>query len=137
MYYTISQIAEKCGLTAHTLRYYDKEGLLPFVERSSSGIRRFKDKDLEWLGIITCLKETGLPVKQIKQFIDWCLQGDDYLAERHNVFVEQKKSIEAQMAVLQKHLDKVNYKIWYYKTALDAGTTAVHSKEQYVQEIVN
>lgn len=137
MYYTISQVAEKCGLTAHTLRYYDKEGLLPFVERSAAGIRKFKEADLEWLGIITCLKETGLPVKQIKQFIDWCLEGDDALAQRYNVFVEQKKSIEAQMAVLQKHLDKVNYKIWYYKTALEAGTTAVHKKERYIKEIKN
>lgn len=129
MYYTISQVAEKCGLTAHTLRYYDKEGLLPFVERSASGIRKFREADFEWLGIITCLKETGLPVKQIKQFIDWCIEGDSALAERYNVFVEQKRSIEKQMAVLQKHLDKVNYKIWYYKTALEAGTTSVHAED--------
>lgn len=137
MYYTISQVAEKSGLTAHTLRYYDKEGLLPFVERSAAGIRRFKEIDLEWLGIINCLKETGLPVKEIKKFIDWCMEGDSALEQRYNVFVEQKKRVEAQIAVLNGHLEKIEYKMWYYKTALEAGTTAFHEQEQLSEKTVN
>ena len=133
MYYSISQVAKKYGITAHTLRDYDKEGLLPFVERSVTGVRKFSETDLRWLEIITCLKETGLPIKQIKQFINWCQEGDAALEQRYNVFVEQKKNVETQMAILQKHLEKIEYKIWYYKTALEAGTEAVHRPKQKIR----
>ncbi len=130
MYYTIAQIAEKTGLTAHTLRYYDKEGLLPFVERSGSGIRQFKEIDIEWLAVISCLKDTGMPVKQVKVFIDWCMLGDKTLRQRHNLFLEQKKQVDAQIAQLKKYLKKINYKIAYYETALKAGTEKVHTSQK-------
>lgn len=129
MVYTISQVAEKSGLTAHTLRYYDKEGLLPFIDRSSSGVRKFKDEDFEWLAIITCLKDTGMQVKDIKTFIDWCLQGDETVENRLNLFKAQKEKVEAQIKELKKHLKKIDYKIWYYQTAKDAGTLDVHKKD--------
>ncbi len=125
--YTISQIAGRCGVTAHTLRYYEKEGLLPFVERSATGIRRFKEEDLEWLAIIECLKDTGMRIKDIKIFIDWCMEGDATIRQRFDLFVEQKKRLQAQMDLLKKHMKKINYKIWYYQTALDAGTLDVHN----------
>ena len=69
MYYSIKQVSEKKNIASHTLRYYDKEGLLPFVERSKSGIRKFSDSDLEWLDLICCLKSTGMTIKQIKEFV--------------------------------------------------------------------
>lgn len=122
MYYTISQAAEKSGINAHTLRYYDKEGLLPFVERSSSGVRKFSDADMQWLELITCLKETGLPIKQIKQYIDWGIEGDSTLEKRYLVFIKQKKSIESQMMTLQKHLEKIEKKIKYYDDAMKCSS---------------
>jgi DNA-binding transcriptional MerR regulator len=128
MYCTIGQAAQKFGLTAHTLRYYDKEGLLPFVDRSEAGVRRFKEEDFEWLAVIVCLKNTGMPVKQIKQFMEWCRQGDKTIEKRLNLFVEQKKRVKEQIAFLNKHLDKINYKIRYYKTAAKHGTTDIYSK---------
>lgn len=76
MFYTIGEMAKKLNVAPSTLRYYDKEGLLPFVERSGGGIRMFKDSDFEWLSIIECLKKTGMPIKEIKNFIDWCMEGD-------------------------------------------------------------
>ncbi len=90
MFYTIAQVAKKFGLTAHTLRYYDKEGLLPFVNRAAGGIRRFKEEDFEFLSIITCLKETGMPVKEIKTYIDYCLQGDSTIDARLELIQKQK-----------------------------------------------
>lgn len=135
MYYTIAQAAEISGITAHTLRYYDKEGLLPFVERSRSGIRQFKEVDFEWLAVITCLKDTGMPVKQIRQFINWCMEGDRALEQRLNVFVEQKKHVEAQIAALNKYMEKIDYKIWYYQTALAAGTEAIHQEKKCLEDI--
>lgn len=126
MLYSISQVAEKTGLTTHTLRYYEKEGLLPFVSRTNSGIRDFKESDLDRLSIITCLKQSGMPIKQIKQFIDLCILGDDTLEERLDIFIQHKKLVEEQMAELEKHMQKINHKIWYYKTAVEAGTEAIH-----------
>ena len=130
MNYTISEVAEKTNLTAYTLRYYDKEGLLPFVDRSVGGVRVFKDTDLDWLAIIECLKLTGMPIKEIKIFIDWCMQGDATLQQRYDMFKERKAIVEAQMAEIQKTLDTINYKCWYYETALAAGTEKIHKVKQ-------
>ncbi|MDL2285735.1 MerR family transcriptional regulator [Desulfovibrio sp. OttesenSCG-928-F07] len=124
--YTITQVAKKFGITAHTLRYYDKEGLLPFVERSAAGTRKFKEADLEWLIIINCLKETGMQIKDIKVFIDWCMQGDGTIQQRYDMFVAQKEKLQQQMEAMQTHMKKIEYKIWYYKTALEAGTVKIH-----------
>jgi hypothetical protein len=68
MTYTVGQMAKMLGLAGSTLRYYDKEGLLPFVERSSGGIRMFREKDYEWLQIIECLKKAGMSIKDIKKY---------------------------------------------------------------------
>ena len=71
MFYTIGGMARKLNVAPSTLRYYDKEGLLPFVERSSGGIRMFKEEDMEWLRMLGCLKKAGMPLKEIKSFMDW------------------------------------------------------------------
>ena len=120
--YTIGQAAEKTGLTISTLRYYDKEGLLPFVERTAGGQRLFKDNDFNWLSVIECLKNTGVPIREIKQYIDWCMEGDATLQQRRALFVEQKARVEAQIAAYQKNLEKIEYKIWYYDCAIERGT---------------
>ena len=65
MFYTIGEMARKLNVAPSTLRYYDKEGLLPFVERSSGGIRMFKDEDMEWLRLLGCLKKAGMPLREI------------------------------------------------------------------------
>lgn len=82
MFYSVGEMAKKLNVEPSTLRYYDKEGLLPFVERSSGGIRMFQDSDFEWLSIIECLKKTGMPIKEIKHFIDWCIEGDSTIDQR-------------------------------------------------------
>lgn len=120
--YTIGQAAEKTGLTVSTLRYYEKEGLLPFVERTEGGQRVFRDSDFGWLSVIECLKHTGVPIREIKQYIDWCMEGDTTLQLRHDFFVRQKERTKAQIATYEQHLEKINYKIWYYEQALAAGT---------------
>ncbi len=135
MNYTISEIAEKMGLTAHTLRYYDKEGLLPFIDRSDSGIRLFQEKDLEWLAVINCLKETGMPVKEIKNFIDLCMEGNKTFKKRLNLFLIQKKKVEDQITVLNKYMEKIDYKIWYYETALSKGIEAANKGSKCCKDI--
>lgn len=117
MGYSIAEVAEKTHLTAHTLRYYEKEGLLPFVDRSDSGNRDFKEKDLEWLELICCLKNTGMPIKKIKEYIELCLKGDDTIDVRREIFLNHRKDVINQMAELQKNLDKINCKINFYDCA--------------------
>lgn len=121
MAFLIGEVAEKLNLSVYTLRYYDKEGLMPFVERTASGTRLFSESDVGALKIIECLKATGMPIKDIRQFIDWCGQGDATLKERYDMFMERKAAVETQMEELKKTLELVEHKCWYYKTALEAG----------------
>lgn len=125
MLYTISEAAKILQLTTYTLRYYDREGLLPFVERSTGNIRMFKDKDFEWIRLIECMKAAGTPIKEIKLFIDWYVEGDSTLQLRRNMFHERKKIVEEQIELLKKTLDTLNYKCWFYDTAVASGTTSV------------
>jgi DNA-binding transcriptional MerR regulator len=127
MYYTIGEIAKKVNISPHTLRFYAKEGLLPFVERSESGIRMFKDEDFQWLMIIECLKKAGMPIKDIKTLIDLTMEGDATIGQRLEIFKKQKEAVEQQIAQLQETLKLLKYKCWYYETAKNAGTCAVHN----------
>lgn len=122
MLYTISEAAAIMNLNAPTLRYYDKEGLLPFVDRSESGIRVFKSSDLEWLSLIECLKSTGMSIKDIKKFIDWYMEGDSTLLVRRDMFLERKVAVEKQLEKAKKMLEIVNYKCWFYEEAVKAGS---------------
>lgn len=120
MTYSIAQVAEKTRLTPYTLRYYDREGLLPFVARNLSGIRMFTDHDLEMLSVICCLKSTGMPIKQIRTFIDWYVEGNGTLEMRRAMFAEHRINILSQMDELQKNLNKVDQKLAYYDAACAA-----------------
>jgi DNA-binding transcriptional MerR regulator len=124
--YTISEVAKELNLTVYTLRYYDKEGLMPFVERTESGTRLFKESDISALKVIECLKSTGMPIKEIKNFIDWCSEGDSSLQQRYDMFLERKSLVEAQIEELKKTMEVIEHKCLYYKTALDAGTEDIH-----------
>lgn len=130
MPYTIKQAAEMMNVTPTTLRYYDKQGLLPFMERKESGYRVFSDTDIAMLKVIECLKKTGMSIKDIRQFSKWVLMGDDSLKERHEMFLERKRAVESQISELQETLDFINHKCWYYETAIEAGTEKIHLKEQ-------
>ena len=126
MFYTIGEMARKLNVAPSTLRYYDKEGLLPFVERSSGGIRMFKDEDMEWLRLLGCLKKAGMPLKEIKSFMDWSRQGDATISQRLELLEKQRQSVLDQQKQLEDTLLMLDYKRWYYQTAQEAGTCAVH-----------
>jgi DNA-binding transcriptional MerR regulator len=128
--YSISEVAKELNLTTYALRYYDKEGLMPFVERRTNGTRLFKDSDINALKIIECLKASGMPIKEIKDFIDWCSDGDSTLQQRYDMFIERKAIVEAQMEELKKTMEVIEHKCWYYETALDAGTEDIHKNNK-------
>lgn len=126
MLYTVGEMAKKLNVAPSTLRYYDKEGLLPFVERSDGGIRMFKDEDFEWLHIIECLKKTGMSIKDIKTFIDWCIEGDSTIEQRLQLIDRQREAVQSQITQMQETLKTLDYKHWYYETAKAAGTCKIH-----------
>ncbi len=130
MPYTIKQAAELANLTPVTLRYYEKQGLLPFVKRRESGYREFSDDDIAMLRVIECLKKSGMSIKEIRQFSEWVLAGDESLQERYEMFLGRKRAVEAQLAELQETLDFIDHKCWYYETAIEAGTEKIHFNGQ-------
>ena len=114
--YTMKEICNITGLSEHTVRYYDREGLIPLLERTPSGIRKFSENDLEWLQRICCLKRSGMPLEKIKQFMQSCLGGQDTCEERKELLVEHRERILNQIKELQDSLEVINCKINHYKT---------------------
>lgn len=118
--YTIGQISEMFGIPISTLRYYDKEGLFPNIQRVS-GIRKFNEKEIEALRVIECLKKSGLEIKDIKQFMMWCVEGSSTYAKRKELFVRQKEVVEKEIQKMNAVLDMLNFKCWYYEQAMIDG----------------
>ncbi len=118
--YTIGQISSMFHLPVSTLRYYDKEGLFPNMERRS-GIRAFSEKEVEALHMIECLKKTGMEIRDIKEFMLWCQQGPATYEKRRNMLLQQKKAVEAEIRRMNQVLDMVTYKCWYYEQAIADG----------------
>lgn len=118
--YTIGQISEMFHLPISTLRYYDKEGLFPDIERQS-GIRQFSEKEVEALRVIECLKASGLEIKDIKQFMEWVREGSATYAQRKQLFEDRRAAVEEEMRQLEKTLAMIRFKCWYYETALRDG----------------
>ena len=118
--YTIQDVSKKTGLTAHTLRYYEKEGLITGVERSQGGIRQYTDEDLERLGLIRCLKNTGMSIQEIARFVQLTHEGDHTLEERVELLREHRERVLERMAEMQEHLDKVTWKLNFFTEKLRA-----------------
>ena len=119
MSYTIRQVCERTGLTAHTLRYYEKEGLLPAVARSGGGIRLYSDEDLELLGLICCLKNTGMPLSGIADFVRLTQEGEHTLRERCEILRRHRDDVIARMAEIRQHLEKVDCKLACFTEKLE------------------
>ncbi|MBC3537708.1 MerR family transcriptional regulator [Megasphaera hominis] len=122
MSYTIQEVSRMTGIPTTTLRYYDKEGLLPFLERKPSGYRVFHDIDIASLQIVECLKRTGMPIADIRTFSQWVLEGDTTLEKRLEMFQKRREAVQAQIAALQESLDVIDYKCEYYSKAVAKGT---------------
>lgn len=124
MSYSIKEVANMMGVSTATLRYYDAEGLLPEVKKVN-GRRVFEDKDFKWLRVLNCMKKINMPIKKIKKYIDLAQKGDSTLKERYELILEQKKYIQNEIEKLNVCMKEFEYKEWYYKTAIEAGTEKV------------
>lgn len=122
MHYSIGEISRMTGISVSTLRYYDREGMFPDMERSNGGIRIFSEKELNALRVIECLKNTGMSIKDIKRFLVWCQEGDVSLDKRQKMFHDRLEEVERQLEMMRKNLNLLKYKCWYYDKAVAAGT---------------
>ena len=112
--YSIRDVSRMTGLSAHTLRYYEKEGLLPRVDRTAGGVRQYSEEDLEALGLICCLKNTGMSLREISRFVRLTQAGDQTLRERGALLREHRERVMARMRETQAYLDKVTWKLNYF-----------------------
>ncbi|MGL5379874.1 MerR family transcriptional regulator [Clostridium sp.] len=114
MEYSIGKAAEAVGLSTYTLRYYEKEGLLPEVKRNSNGVRVYDDSDIFWIDLIKCLKDTGMSMTEIKSIVELSLKGDSTINDRREILVNHKKTVELKIEELNKSIEKINKKLdWY------------------------
>ncbi|MDT2759068.1 MerR family transcriptional regulator [Enterococcus xiangfangensis] len=127
--FSIGEVAQRFALPISTIRYYDKQELIPDLVKDPSGNRIFSQKNIATIEMIQCLKLAGMQIKDIKIFIQWCLAGDATLQLRKEMFEELKVSLEQKMQQLNDTLDEINFKRAYYGKAVNDGT------EKYVQEM--
>lgn len=122
---SIGEVAQQYDLSIPTLRYYEEQGLLPFIKRSPAGRREFRQADLDCLCDIECLKKTGMQLKDIKQYIDWRTAGDETLDQRLALIQQRRQMWASEIESLQAELTKLDHKEWYYTKASEAGTEAI------------
>ena len=118
---TIAQAADRTGLTAHTLRYYERDGLmLASVDRSTSGHRRYSDRDLGWIEMITRLRSTGMPIRDVRRYAALVRDGTGNEGERLALLKAHRERVEAQLAEVTSHLRAIDHKIGIYEGQVDA-----------------
>ena len=127
--YSIQDVSKKTGLSAHTLRYYEKEGLISGVERTQGGFRQYTDEDLERLGLICCLKNTGMSIQEIARFVQLTREGDHTLKERVELLQEHRERVLARMEEMQKYLEKVTWKLNFFTEKLNAYEASQNGKQ--------
>lgn len=120
--YTIGEASAELGMPASTLRYYGKKGLFPDVARSQGGMRVYTEDDLEWARFIERLKVSGMPIAEIKEYIDLYRAGDSTIERRREIVNARLAAIDRQLADLKLARDFIYYKCWYYDVAAESGT---------------
>jgi DNA-binding transcriptional MerR regulator len=123
--YLAGEAAARSGFSLDTLRYYERVGLLPPVQRDHAGRRRYTDLDLGWLALLRCLRETGMPVADIKQFVDLTRADTDHTADRLALLEAHHRRIDHQITQLRAGQDYLHEKIQHYRQRLDGADQGV------------
>lgn len=108
---TIGEVSERYGLSADTLRYYEKSGLLPRVPRNAAGVRDYGTEELYWVEFVKCMRDAGVSVEALKEYIRLAQEGDRTAEKRKEILTGEREELERRIAVLQKALERLNYKI--------------------------
>lgn len=124
--YSIGEVSRKTKMNTSTIRYYEKNGLLPFVKRDAARRRQFSDVDLGYLEVIDCMKKSAISIKEIADFMDLCFQGDKSLQKRYDFLEDHEHQLEQRIKELQDNLEFLRWKKWYYQQALEAGSESIN-----------
>lgn len=111
MHYTIKQVSQKVNVSVYTLRYYDKIGLLPMLKRDENGIRLYSEDDICWIELICCLKNSSMPLKDIKKFMESCMRGEDGVDEKRQILEQHSEHIVNQIENLECSLQVIKHKL--------------------------
>ncbi|WP_145029407.1 MerR family transcriptional regulator [Paenibacillus sp. Y412MC10] len=111
---TIKEISEETGISTYTLRYYEREGILPGVKRDSSGNRLYDEESMEWLNFVLALRSTGMPLAEIKHYVDLYWEGESTLKIRKQMMLKHKEKVERDLRETYKNLEQINYKLALY-----------------------
>lgn len=125
---TIAEVSRKYGISADTLRYYERIGLLPQVARNKSGIREYTEKDCEWVKFIKCMRNAGVQIEALIEYLELFKQGDGTILARKNILIEQKLLLSERIKGMQQTLDYLNYKIDNYELIIQPMEKKLKSK---------
>ena len=114
----IAEVSEKFDLSQDTLRYYERIGLIPRVNRNKSGIRDYTEEDSKWVEFIKCMRSAGLPIEVLIEYVGLFQQGDETIEARKELFIEQRKQLITKMEDMKKTLERLDYKIASYEQAV-------------------
>jgi DNA-binding transcriptional MerR regulator len=118
---TIAQAAEEAGVSVHTLRYYERAGLLAPIDRNGSGHRRFTPEDVEWVVVCTKFRATGMPIRRLREYAELVRQGEGNEAERLALLEAHREDVRAQLREVRRNLELIDYKIDLYRGRLDGS----------------
>jgi DNA-binding transcriptional MerR regulator len=122
--YSPAETAEKTGFSIDTLRYYEKIGLLPGIARNAAGRRVFSEGDLAWLGMLRCLRDTGMPIAEMLRYAELVRDGDRTLRDRVELLQDHDRRVENQIARLREQQSQIRWKIGYYQEIVSTGAAA-------------
>ena len=114
---TISEVSKKYGLTQDTLRYYERIGLIPYINRTSSGIRDYTEEACKWIEFIKCMRLAGLPIETLIEYVALDQEGDSTITARKELLVEEREKLIERIKEMQKTLERLNHKISRYEEA--------------------
>lgn len=120
--YGIGEAARATGMTASALRFYDRQGLLPQVTRTDRGTRCFTEDDLEWIRYIERLQKSGMPIREIKEYVRLYIEGDSTIEARRRIVEARREEVLRQLEDLETTLDFIDYKCWFYEVATRTGS---------------
>ena len=121
---TIAEVSRRYGLTADTLRYYERIGLIPPVPRNAGGIRCYDEASCQWVELMKCMRAAGVQIEALIQYVALYRQGNKTLDARKNLLIEQRRQLRERMAEMQESLDRLNYKIALYEQGRMGQETA-------------
>mgnify|MGYP002512722745 CR=1 FL=1 len=118
---TIKEVCEKYHVSPDTLRYYERVGAIPAVNRTVNGIRDYTEEDIGCVENVICMRNAGVPVEKVREYVKLCRQGDETFAARRDLLKEVREDILKQIEKYQNELDRLEYKIARYETAVETG----------------